>query len=47
LVDIWKENVIEDLENKSLEFAIVEDFLTDLKKEFRNENNKSVKVVEL
>ena len=43
-VNIWKENIIEDLENSSLEFSTVGEFLTDLKQEFRN---KLVKVAEL
>ena len=34
-------------ENRSLEFATVRDFLTNLKQEFRNGNNKLVKVAEL
>ena len=33
LVDIWKENVMEDLENESLVYATVEKFLTNLKQE--------------
>ena len=36
--DIWKENVIEDLERE---------FLADLKKEFKEGENKIMKVVEL
>ena len=32
LADMWKENVIEDLESKNLSYATVEKFLTDLKK---------------
>jgi len=46
LADIWKENVIEDLKNGSLEFLIVREFLANLKQEFRNGDNKSVKVTE-
>jgi len=38
---------MEDLENRSLKFPIVEDFHTNLKQEFGNRDNKSVKVVEL
>jgi len=47
LADIWKKNIIKDLENESLEFTIVGDFLTNLKQEFWNRNNKSVKVAKL
>ena len=32
LADVWKENVIEDLESGNLSYTIVEKFLTDLKK---------------
>jgi len=39
-VDIWKKSVIEDLKNKSLEFPIVGEFLSDLKQKFRNGNDK-------
>jgi len=46
-VDIWKKNMMEDLKNESLEFATVGDFLTDLKQEFGNRNNKLVKIAEL
>ena len=47
LADTWKENIIENLENESLEFAPVEEFLMDLKKEFGEEDNKIIKVAEL
>jgi len=46
LVDIWK-NIIEDLKSGSLSYAIVREFLLDLKKEFGGEDNKTLKVVEL
>jgi len=32
--DVWKENVIEDLERNLLNYEIVGEFLIDLKKEF-------------
>ena len=38
---------IKDLESGSLSFAIAEKFLTDLNKEFRGENNKTMKMAEL
>ena len=38
---------MENLRYESLEFAIVRDFLTDLKQEFGNRNNKLVKIAEL
>ena len=34
LVDIWKENLLEDLETGEAEFGSVEEFLLELKKEF-------------
>jgi len=38
---------LEDLENKNLEFMIVEEFLVDLEKEFSSENDETIKVMEL
>jgi len=46
-VDIWKENVIEDLESRSLSYATVGEFLSDLKEEFSREDNETMKVAEL
>jgi len=39
--------VIENLESKNLVYAIVREFLTDLKQEFGGGDNKMIKVVEL
>ena len=47
LANIWKENILEDLEIGEQEYIIVREFLTDLKKEFDRENNKIIKVEEL
>jgi len=38
---------MEDLENRSLVYATVGEFLTDLKQEFGGENNKMMKMTEL
>ena len=38
---------MEDLENKSLEYVMIGEFLIDLKKEFSSENNELVKIAEL
>ena len=46
-VDIWKENVIEELEAGEVEYEMVEEFLISLKKEFGGREEESVKVVEL
>jgi len=35
------------LENRSLEFALIGEFLIDLKKEFSNGNDELVKIAEL
>ena len=32
LVDIWKENVMEDLESESLSYVIVAEFLSDFER---------------
>lgn len=38
---------MKNLENRSLEFPTVEEFLADLKQEFGNRDNESVKIAEL
>ena len=44
LTDILKENILEDLEAKKLEFTSIEDFLTELKiKEFVQEFRRIVR----
>ena len=47
LVNIQKENVLEDLEAGTLEYVTIEEFLTNLKKEFSGEDDKTMKVAEL
>ena len=46
-MDMWKENIMEELEAGEVEYKSAEDFLTCLKKEFRGGEEESVKVVEL
>jgi len=45
--DVWKENVMEELESGEVEHKSVEEFLTILKKEFGGEEEESVKAAEL
>jgi len=45
--DIWKENVIEELETGEIEFESAEEFVAKIKKEFGGEDKELVKVVEL
>ena len=45
--DIWKKNMLEDLEGRLLEYKTVREFLADIKKEFRGGNEELVKVAEL
>ena len=45
--DIWKKNVLEDLEEGELEYKSVEEFLAAIKKEFGGGEEKSIKVAEL
>ena len=45
--DVWKENVIEELEAGEIEYETMEEFLMSLKKEFGREEEESVKVAEL
>jgi len=45
--DIWKENVMEELEVGEMEYEMAEEFLTVLKKEFRGGEEEAVKAAEL
>jgi len=45
--DVWKENVMEELEIGEMEYETVEEFLISLKKEFSRGEKESVKAVEL
>ena len=45
--NIWKENIIENLESKSLSYIIVGEFLLDLKAKFSEGDDKMMKVVGL
>jgi len=45
--DVWKENVMEELESGEVEYELVEEFLTILKKEFGGGEEESVKAAEL
>ena len=45
--DIWKENVMEEMEAGEVEFELAEEFLTCLKKEFGGGEEELVKAVEL
>jgi len=46
-VDVWKENVMEELESEEIEYKTVEEFLMTLKKEFGGGEEELVKVAEL
>ena len=46
-MDVWKENILKDLELEKVEFESAEEFLLELKKKFGEEDEKLVKVVEL
>ena len=45
--DIWKENMIEELEMGEIEFESAGEFLAEIKKEFGGGDEESVKVAEL
>ena len=45
--DIWKENVIEEIETGEIKFEIAGEFLAEIRREFREGDEESVKVVEL
>ncbi len=45
--DIWKENMLEDLETRVWDFEIVRELLEEIKNEFGEGDNKSRKVAKL
>jgi len=45
--DVWKENVLEELESEEMEYETAEEFLTMLKKEFGGGEEELVKAAEL
>ena len=45
--DIWKKNIMKDLESESLSYAMVREFLLDLKEDFGGGDDKIIKVAEL
>jgi len=45
--DVWKENLLENLETGEVEFRSAGKFLLELKKEFGGRNKELVKIVEL
>ena len=46
-MNIWKENVMEYLESRSLSYIIVGEFLSDLREKFKKGDNEMIKVAEL
>ena len=47
MADIWKKNVIENLERGLLNYKAVGEFLVDLKEKFGGGDKKSIKIVKL
>jgi len=45
--DVWKENLMEELESGEMEYESIEEFFTSLKKEFGRGEEESVKAAEL
>ena len=45
--DVWKENILEELESGEMEYETAEEFLTTLKKEFGGGEEEAVKAAEL
>ena len=45
--DVWKENLMEELENGEMEYKSIKEFFTSLKREFGGGEEESVKVAEL
>ena len=46
-MDVWKENILEDLEAGLLDYETVGEFLIDIRKEFEEGDEELTKVVEL
>jgi len=46
-VDVWKENVMEELESGEIEYETAEEFSTNFRKEFGRGEEESVKAAEL
>jgi len=47
LVDIWKENILEDLEVEEVKYESVGEFLAEIKKDFGGGDEESLKIAEL
>ena len=47
MANIWKENLLENIKVGEMAFALVRDFLVELKREFREGNNELSKVAKL
>ena len=46
-MDVWKENIMEELESGEVEYESTEEFLSSLKKEFGGGEEELVKAAEL
>ena len=46
-MDVWKENIMEEMESAEVEYESAEEFLTCLKREFGGGEEESVKAAEL
>ena len=44
---MWKENTLEDLEERLLKYESVGEFSADIRKKFRGDNKETIKIVEL
>jgi len=47
LADVWKKNVMEELESEEIKYKTAEEFLMSLKKEFGGGEDEAVKAAEL
>ena len=46
-MDVWKENILEDLKAGILEYKMVGEFLTDIREEFGEKDEEATKIAEL
>jgi len=47
LADVWKKNILEDLEVGILEYEMVGEFLMDIRKEFGGGDEEATKIAKL
>ena len=47
MVDVWKENMLKDLEREALEYKTVREFLANLRTKFGERDEETIKTAKL